>query len=235
MENDGHGKFIRQILRPLPGAIKAYLDDYNHDGLKDIWVLFAQGEEGVFLFTNKGKGVFDEEEVIRFPPVYGSSYFEMDDFNKDGYPDVLYTCGDNADYSLILKPYHGIYIFINDGTNHFTQKYFFPMNGCYKAMARDYDKDGDFDIAAIAFFADYAHHPEEGFVYLKNEGNFNFQPYSIPESKLGRWLTMDAGDINGDGKIDLVLGNFSVRPSLTKSNVDWKKNSSFLVLENTGK
>lgn len=235
MENKGQNKYTRHILRPLPGAIKAYIDDYNHDGLKDFWVLFSQGEEGIFLFTNKRNGNFDQEEIIRFPPVYGSSYFEMDDFNKDGYPDILYTCGDNADYSAILKPYHGIYIFINDKTNHFTQKYFFPMNGCYKAIARDYDNDGDLDIAAISFFADYAHQPEEGFVYLNNMGNLNFQPYSIPETQLGRWLTMDAGDINGDGRIDLVLGNFSIGPSLIKSNIDWKKNSSFLVLENTGK
>ena len=29
----------------------------------------------------------------------GSSYFELDDFNGDGFKDILYTCGDNADYT----------------------------------------------------------------------------------------------------------------------------------------
>ncbi len=52
----------------------------------------------------------------------------------------------------------------------FNQKYFFPINGCYKAMARDFDGDGDLDIATISFFADYEHQPEEGFVYLENKG-----------------------------------------------------------------
>jgi hypothetical protein len=216
LENKGDDKFQHHVIRPVPGAIKAYIQDYNHDGWPDLWVLFAQGDEGIFLFTNLGHGKFSERKVLGFPPIYGSSYFELDDFNHDGYPDILYTCGDNADYSVVLKPYHGVYIFLNDGKNNFIQKYFFPINGCYKAMARDFDGDGDLDIAAISFFADYARQPEEGFVYLENKGNFEFQPYTLPEGKLGRWLTMDAADLDGDGKTDIILGNFSIAPSFIK-------------------
>ena len=234
-ENLGNHNFKRHILRESPGAIKVYIQDVNHDGLPDIWALFSQGEEGIFLFTNKGNGNFDQEEVLRFPPSYGSSYFELADFNKDGYPDIIYTCGDNADYSPVLKPYHGVYIFMNDKTNHFNQKYFFPINGCYKAIARDYDGDGDLDIATISFFADYARQPEEGFVYLKNNGSFDFQPYSIAEANNGRWLTMDAGDIDGDGKTDIILGNFSIGPTMMKHNADWKHSPPFIILKNTGK
>jgi hypothetical protein len=235
MENLGNNKFKRHVLRDIPGAIKAYIQDYNHDGQPDIWVLFGQGEEGIFLFTNKGNGNFEQEEVLRFPPSYGSSYFELADFNKDGYPDIVYTCGDNGDFSTVLKPYHGVYIFMNDKTNHFTQKFFFPINGCYKAIARDYDGDGDLDIATISFFGDYARQPEEGFVYLKNEGNFEFKPYSFPEADLGRWLTMDAGDIDGDGRTDIVLGNFSIGPVMMKHKVDWTHSPPFIVLKNAGK
>jgi len=235
MENLGNNKYEKHVLRAIPGAIKAYIRDVNHDGLPDIWVLFAQGEEGIFLFTNKGNGKFTEEEVLRFPPIYGSSYFELADFNKDGYPDIVYTCGDNADYSPILKPYHGVYIFMNDGSNHFKKEYFFPMNGCFKAVARDFDGDGDLDIAAISFFADYAHHPEESFIYLENKGNLDFQPYSIPGTTAGRWLTMDAGDLDGDGKTDLILGNFSIGPSSIKAAASWKAGPPFIVLKNNSK
>ncbi len=232
LENKGNNQYQYHIIRPVPGAIRTYIDDYNHDGLPDIWALFAQGNEGIFLFTNKGNGVFDTKEVLQFPPSYGSSSFELDDFNEDGFPDIVYTCGDNADFSQILKPYHGVYIFLNNGKNNFTQKYFYPIHGCYKAIAKDFDGDGDLDIATISFFADYAHKPEEGFVYLKNEGDFKFQPYSFDAAKSGRWLTMDAADFDGDGKIDLVLGNFSVVPMTFKTAVDWTKQPPFLILKN---
>jgi FG-GAP-like repeat len=235
MENKGGGKFERHVIRAVPGAIKAYVQDYNHDGLPDLWVLFAQGDEGIFLFTNLGHGQFSGREVLRFPPIYGSSYFELDDFNRDGYPDILYTCGDNADYSKVIKPYHGVYIFLNDGRNNFSQKYFYPIKGCYKAIARDFDGDGDLDIATIAYFPDDAHQPEEGFVYLENKGNFTFQPFSLAATQVGRWLTMDAADLNGDGKIDILLGNFSMGPSFIQSAADFKKGPPFLVLRNVGK
>ena len=232
LENKGNDNYIYHLIRAAPGAIKTYITDYNHDGLPDIYALFAQGDEGIFLFTNKGNGVFDAKEVLQFPPSYGSSSFELDDFNKDGFPDIVYTCGDNADYSRVLKPYHGVYIFMNDGKNNFTQKFFYPINGCYKAIARDFDNDGDLDIATIAFFADYKNQPEEGFIYLKNNGNFNFRPYSLNATKYGRWLIMDAGDFDGDGRIDLALGNFSLGAPMSKSTIDWKKQPSFLILRN---
>ncbi len=232
LENKGNDVYEYHLIRTVPGAIKTYIDDYNHDGLPDIWALFSQGDEGVFLFTNKGNGTFDTKQVLRFPPSYGSSSFELDDFNKDGFPDILYTCGDNADFSQVLKPYHGVYIFLNDGKNSFKQKYFYPINGCYKAIASDFDNDGDLDIATISFFADYVHQPEEGFVYLKNNGDFNFQAYSLPAAKTGRWLTMDAGDFDGDNKTDIILGNFSLGGMKLNPMVDWTQQPPFLILKN---
>jgi FG-GAP-like repeat len=227
---DGH--YDRHLLLGQPGAIRAEINDYNHDGRPDIWCLFAQGDECIRLFTNRGRGEFQSEQVLRFPPIFGSSSFELDDFNHDGYPDILYTCGDNADFSTILKPYHGVYIFLNDHTNHFQQKYFFPINGCYKAMARDFDGDGDLDIATIAYFADFVKQPEESFVYLENDGNFIFKPYSFPQAVNGRWLTMDVGDLDEDGREDIILGNLSLAPSFLSVHADWKKGPSFLVLKN---
>lgn len=235
LENKGNGQYDRHVISTLPGAIKAYVEDYNKDGLQDLWVLFAQGEEGVFLYTNKGNGRFDEKKVLRFPAVQGSSYFEMKDMNGDGHADIVYTSGDNADYSLILKPYHGIYVFLNDGKMNFKQSYFYPMNGCFKATAHDFDKDGDMDIAAISFFADYKNNPDEGFVYLQNEGGLNYTPFTSPQLRQGRWLTMDAGDLDGDGYMDLVLGNFSLKPALSKAQQDWKKGPPFIILQNRGR
>jgi hypothetical protein len=121
---------------------------------------------------------------------------------------------------------------MNDGHNHFTQSFFYPINGCYRAVARDFDGDGDLDLATIAYFADYGNHPEEGFVYLENEGGMRFKPYSLPETQKGRWLTMDAGDLDGSGKPDILLGDFSRGPSLSKGKQGWTSGPSFLLLRN---
>jgi len=233
-ENKGANGFEKHVLRSAPGAIQVYVQDYNHDGLPDIWALFAQGDEGIFLFTNKGHGQFNSREVLQFPPVNGSSSFEMVDFNKDGHPDIVYTCGDNADYSPILKPYHGVYVYLNDGRAQFKQLFFFHINGCYKALARDYDNDGDLDIAAISFFADYATRPQESFVYLDNKAG-KWEAHTFPLSQQGRWITMSAGDLDGDGFIDLALANFSLAPSPFKSSVNWKQGPAVLFLKNRGK
>lgn len=231
MEGNDSGNYIRHIIRPFPGAIKAYLNDVNNDGLPDIWVLFSQGEEGVFLFLNRGNGEFGSEQILRFPPSYGSSYFELTDFNNDGFADILYTCGDNADYSQILKPYHGVYIFLNDKSNHFNQTFFYHINGCYKAIARDFDGDKDLDIGCISFFPDLTHHPNEGFVYLENIGRNKFEPYSVTGIPKGRWLTMDAGDFDKDGKPDIALGSFN-RPGSKSTEGLSQPKPSFIILKN---
>ena len=102
-------------------------------------------------------------------------------------------------------------------------------------MAKDFDGDGDLDIAGISFFPDFIHQPEESFVYLENQGGLQFRPYSFPESAIGRWLTMDIGDIDADGKADIILGNFSIAPSFIQEHANWKSAPPFIIFKNQDK
>ncbi|GAB3956620.1 hypothetical protein GCM10028805_47050 [Spirosoma harenae] len=236
-ENNGKGGYTKRILREKPGAISAIIKDTNKDGLLDFYVLMAQGDEGIFLYENQGGGKFREKRLTSFLPLNGSQYIELADFNKDGFEDIVYVCGDNADKTPILKKYHGIYIFLNDGKSNFKQSYFYQLNGAYKAMVRDYDLDGDLDIAAISFFPDYQRYPEESFIYLENKGKLTFTDYSFPEATKGRWVVMDAGDMDSDGDIDLVLGSFVYfipQGDTTGLGKKWLSTGpSVVVLENT--
>lgn len=234
-QNLGKGKYQPNVLKNLPGALKTEITDLNDDGLPDVVAMFAQGTETIKVFYNKGNGRFEEESLVQFPPVYGLSYFELADFNKDGAPDLLITNGDNADFSSIIKPYHGIRIYLNDGNNNFSEKYFYPMPGATKAVARDFDMDGAMDIAAIAYFPDFKNAPEAGFVHLQQTGNFTFKASTFPNSHLGRWFTMEACDYDQDGDEDVILGSFTnaLTPAPPALQAQWNKSASgIIVLQN---
>jgi len=87
------------------------------------------------------------------------------------------------------------------------------MPGAYRALARDFDGDGDLDLAAMAFYPDYASERPQSFVYLENLGDWKFAASTCPEQNLGRWLVMDVGDLDGDGDEDIVLGSFVRGPT----------------------
>jgi len=234
-ENQGKGFYRKHILRNKPGAINVYARDWNDDGLVDLLALFGQGDEGVFYYENQGNGQFKEQKLLAFPPSYGSSYLGLFDWDQDGKMDLIYTCGDNADYPPVMKPYHGIRIYLNKGSMQFTEHLFYPYHGAYRAIPADYDLDGDWDIAAISFFPDFDKQPEAAFIYLENDGTDTFTPYTFEEENPGRWLVMDTGDLDDDGDTDLILGSLTLEvlgnETFVKSWVE--QGIPFVLLENT--
>jgi hypothetical protein len=227
--------YKEHILIPKSGALRTEVHDFNGDTFPDIAVLMAQETESLFILLNDGKGNFEGRIIFQGHPLMGHSYFEMADFNKDGKLDLIVTSGDNGEYASPMKKYHGIRVYLNRGDLRFEESFFFPMNGAYKAMARDFDQDGDLDIASISFFPDYDKSPEESFVFLENNGNLQFSAFSFRECAMGRWLTMDAGDLDGDGDLDLVLGSYIHGPSPVPAVFarDWQRiGPSVLILRN---
>lgn len=51
-----------------------------------------------------------------------------------------------------MKPYHGVHIYLNDGHDNFKEAWFYPIYGTSKAVARDFDNDGDEDIVLGSYF-----------------------------------------------------------------------------------
>ena len=225
--------YKKHTLSFLPGSRKTILKDFDSDGLKDILALITQGDEQIVLMENQGNFKFLPKILLRFPPVYGSSFFHTYDFNKDGHFDILYTNGDNADYSSVFKPYHGVRIFLNDGQNNFNEHWFYPMYGASEAMAGDYDGDGDLDVTAISFFPDFKKHPENGFLFFRND-NGKFVPFKTALASSARWLTMEQADIDEDGDMDVMLGALNFTAQVPDSLLsEWRqKKTSILLLRN---
>ncbi|MFA6084507.1 FG-GAP repeat domain-containing protein [Mucilaginibacter sp.] len=236
VQQQANHSFKKKMIRAMPGAIQLETGDFNNDGWLDVLCLFAQADEGVWMFLNDKKGGFTTQNIMRFPPVNGSNSFQLVDMNNDGKKDIIYTCGDNNDYSSIFKPYHGVYIFTNQGNWKFKQTFFYHINGASKAMAADFDGDGDMDIATIAFFPDFVNKPSEGFTYIEQTGPGKFKPHEIPVSKYGRWIAMEVADIDGDGDQDIILGNFSIYGDklINQKNFkpNWDLHGPIIMLEN---
>ncbi len=234
LKMDAARKTYKQTsITDRPGAAQAITGDFNKDGWIDVMVLYGAVDEGLAMYLNNKKGGFDAKELLKFPPVNGSTSFQLADIDHDGDMDLVYSCGYNFRDSRILKPYHGLYIFENTGNFNFKQKWFYPINGCTKAVAADFDDDGDLDIATVAFFADMKNDPAEEFIYFEQGKNMQFKPHAMPVSQNGRFMSMDVADINHDGKPDILLGNYAsgflFQPNFTPN---WDEHTPFIVLEN---
>ena len=238
LQKDDFGFYKESTLLNLPGALRVIPKDMNKDGRDDLVVMFSQGDEAVYILYQEDNLEFTAEKVIRFSPVYGSSWFELVDYNGDGFDDIITVNGDNADRSFVNKPYHGMRIHMNDGENNFEETYFHPLNGATRVIANDFDKDGDLDLALLATFPDYENHPEYNFVYLENINSeqYQFKQQHFNDIKMGRWFLMDAADIDADGDEDIVLSSltFSFTPVPEYLEKAWKESKiDLLILENT--
>jgi hypothetical protein len=221
---------IETILNTRPGTRKTVVADVNQDGLLDIVALMTQAEEGVYAYINKGNGKFLEEAWLRFDPLFGGSDFEFTDINGDGFPDLVIVNGDNADLSPILKPYHGLRIFQNNGNNSFEESYFFPFHGASGLVVDDFNQDGKMDIAAIAFFPIEQGEYRHNFLSFAQNDQGNFTVSTVAHTGHSSIMTIEKGDVNGDGKMDLILGCFDFKSRYLQPFGIWEP---FIILQNT--
>lgn len=229
-----NGQYQATVLKKAPGAIRSISRDLNADGLPDIISLFGTGTQGIFAFYNQGDGTFREETLLSFDIGFGATFFNLQDLDQDNDLDIVVSNGAPGNYPPILKPSHGIRFFTNDGNNQFTESFFYPLNGAQKVLPADYDQDGDIDLAVIAFYPDFQNHPEHSFLFLENQGDGQLTARTFPEVRSGRWLTMDTGDMDLDGDLDLILGSFAqeIQPAVGLYAQWIEKGIPFIVLEN---
>ena len=171
------------------------------------------------MFLNQGEGNFEEHILFKSHPAWGFASFQLADINQDGHVDIIAANGDNpdADPYNTLKRYHGIRIYLNGGNLDFEEAYFYPMYGAYHIRIHDYDLDGDLDLAACSFYPDFEAEEPENFVYLEQTVDMQFAPKHHPATQGGRWMTMDAGDLDQDGDVDIVLGATYIPVGLPKT------------------
>ena len=193
------------------GGINVAPADLDRDGKLDFVALVSQQHEAVVAFLNDGAGGFRQETVYTAPhPNWGSSGMQLVDFDGDDDLDVLVTNGDSFD-DFLLKPYHGIQWLENTGRYPFTAHPIASLAGAHRAVAVDLDGDGDLDVVAGAMVALLREGMAAGLpslVWLERTGPNAFRRHTLERGKPFH-ASIDAADFDGDGDVDLVVGNLS--------------------------
>jgi len=206
------GSWKKEIIDPRQGAIHLPVFDFNQDGFPDYVSLISQHHEKLDLMLNDGKGAFRRVSIFEAPcPSYGSSGIKLRDVNRDGRMDIVYSNGDSFD-SFVLKPFHGVKWFENVGDEKFVEHQVGYLPGVHRALPGDLDGDGDLEMVGGSFvpqqlLPQLAEQGAESIVVFKPTSEGKYTKHVLSKGDCIH-AAMELQDINGDGKDDMIIGNF---------------------------
>jgi hypothetical protein len=206
------GKFTEQkspsfVLDKLFEDGKASFIDYDKDGDNDLIVTCGGNEfpydktkYHVRLYKNDGKGNFGRVSTESMPTIsISSKAVAIGDYNKDGFPDVFIGGGvvpghyGKRPESFLLKNESGKFAKTNSCD-------FSSIGMVSDALWVDYDQNGWDDLLIVGRWM-------SPMVYENLNGTLAREPKAIGDFS-GWWTSVQKADLNYDGKIDFIFGNY---------------------------
>ena len=202
-------------------TIESLFFDADSDGDLDLYTANGGIEFSKFipyladnLYFNDGNGNFTQSE-LELPSnsnFFNSSTIEASDVDKDG--DIDLFVGERLISDSYGMPGSGV-ILLNNGKGSF--KDVTSINApeledigmITDALFVDIDNDNDEDLIVIGEFM--------GINILLNENGFFRLSKSELSNYKGWWQSIQAGDFNGDGLLDLVVGNHGLNSRFSAS------------------
>jgi len=199
---------IFDTYAPMCFGDNVVAEDFDLDGKVDFAISCHHFGDKEVLFLNKEKG-FYPKSISSLPD---SSYFyrvRESDFNKDGRPDLLFSCvfynaSDEAKQDREKALVSKLIVAYNFDKNWKTEEIFNYNSGkdfykFYAISAGDLNNDGFNDIVALLSNG-------EIYVFLNKKDGKNFEKAEVDGFiKRGMSFWMDMKDINKDGLNDLII------------------------------
>jgi hypothetical protein len=202
MFSNGNGAFAFPVTYILPNYSRGSdtigelaLGDFNHDGSIDI-LAFGVNSGNAYLYLNNGKGVFTLSGTFPFAAngSVDSVSATVGDFNRDNNSDVAFI------HNGLLN------IWLGNGKGGFTPALSESVNGTRLTMG-DFDGDG---LADLLIYQDVAAISTAYVYYGDGTGHF---PNTVTLSLSSGYAAFSAGDVNSDGKMDVLAADPSVAAS----------------------
>jgi hypothetical protein len=220
--------FVPHVLDRRHGTTHVPVADLNGDGKPDFVALITQEHEAVVAFVNEGAGQFKQQTIWAAPhPAFGCNGLQLDDLDGDGDLDIVVTNGDALDAPYLLKPYHGVQRLDNQGGLKFPPHRLMDLYGGGSPVVADLDGDGRRDLL-VGCFLPAAYYPQRGalkhssLVWLQQSAQGHFVPHSLETSAYDH-LTCAVGDVDGDGRPDLAVGNCIIGGPPAEAVVIWSQ------------
>ena len=188
-------------------GVDAVFFDANGDGKLDLWVVAGGNEspqnENMLadkLYINNDDGHFIKKPKFMSQLFETKSCITVADVDHDGDIDVF--TGTLSTPKIYGKP-QSSYLLLNDGNANFTiangkNTFFYDMGMVTSASFADVNNDSWMDLIVTGEFMAIK-------IFINSNGNFNAT--EIPKST-GLWQTIFTTDVNGDGFIDILAGNW---------------------------
>ncbi len=210
--NDGTGTFTDATARLPVSNEQVYalaFGDADGDGDLDLF-LGGYGQQSR-LYLNDGSGVFTDATAARLPAgLYSTRSVTLGDVDRDGDLDVL-VGNDSQPNRLYLN--NGAAVFADATASRM------PLDnyGAHALALGDIDGDGDLDVMVGSAGSNGS--PTR--MYL-NSGFGTFAEASATRMPSGSNITraLALGDVDGDGDLDLVVGNAGIDGSQSRLYVN---------------
>jgi hypothetical protein len=199
------------------GGVVASAGDVNGDGFADV-VVAAPGTTGstgsIYLYLGGVRGLIAQPVSVRSGPdgpgaAFGNAIVSAGDINGDGYADV--AIGAPGPYTTLAGT---VYVYLGSPSglsSSYSTSFVGPDGGGgdfgVALTSGDFDGDGYDDLAIGADFPlTNALGAGRTYIYRGSANGLQSSPLTLSVAERGFGNSLAAGDFNGDGYADLIVG-----------------------------